>query len=136
MKIFKFLSHPYTLLICFCLIIISGEHLGGFYSLYILLGLFIGAVHSLLAVSGIIVLLISYHRFRNRNLLAHLLNMTGLLMLLGSLFYFFWNDKEHYNYGTFEQTIPVLTLVLFALIAACFLIGNFSSARIKTTIVA
>ena len=39
MKKIKIITHPVTLILCFFLILISGEHLGGFYLLYILLGL-------------------------------------------------------------------------------------------------
>jgi hypothetical protein len=104
---------------------ISGEHLGGFYALYILLGLFAGAVHSLLAVAGIIILLVSYHRFRNKNTLSQTLNVAGVLLLFSSIYYFFWNDKQHYNWGSFEQTVPVLTMIVTSLVAVCFLSRTF-----------
>ena len=52
MKMIKLFTHPVVIIIAFLLILISGEHLGGFYLLYILLGLSHGAVHSLLAIDG------------------------------------------------------------------------------------
>lgn len=132
MKIFKFISHPYTLIICFLLIMISGESFGGFYALYILLGLFYGAIHSLLALAGIIVLLVSYHRFKIKNARAQILNLAGVLLLFSSVGYFFWQDKQHYNWGSFEQTVPVVTMTITVFVATCFLINNFIKARPKT----
>jgi hypothetical protein len=127
MKLFKILSHPYTLIICFLMMVISGEHLGGFYALYILLALPFGGVHAILAVAGIIILLISHNAFakkgKQRESIA--MNVFGLLLMVSSVYYFFSADKKHYNWGTFQQTVPMLTIILTASVALCFLIGNF-----------
>lgn len=124
MNIFKVFSHPYTLIFSFLFILISGEHLGGFYALYIFLGLTHGLIHSLLGFFGIVILLIGYHlnaKFR----IKQGLNIVGVLMLIASVFLFFYNDKLHYNWGTFEQGFPVLTLICAFLISVCFIIGTF-----------
>ncbi len=126
MKAIKIITHPYTLIISFLLIMISGEHLGGFYLLYLLLALPVGAIHSLLALAGISVLLFNYHKYgrRKTHLIVPVLNIIGLLLLFCSIYAFFYNDKEHYNYGTFYQTVPLLTLIITGLIALCFLANN------------
>ena len=126
MKLFKILSHPYTLIISFLFILISGEHLGGFYALYILLGLTNGVIHSLLGFFGILLLLISYHiAVKHIGFLQQVLNMIGVAMLFASVFYFFKNDVQRYNWGTFEEGLPMFTIVFTGFIAICFLIGNF-----------
>lgn len=133
MKIFKFLSHPYTLIICFLLIMISGENFGGFYALYILMALPFGGVHALLALAGILILLINHNIQPNKiNSVRPVINLLGVLLLFGSLYYFFWADKQHYNYGSFQQTVPVFTMALAGFIATCFLINSFIKARPKT----
>lgn len=126
MKLLSFISHPVTLISSFSIIMISGEHLGGFYALYILLGLYGAAVHSLLGVAGVAILLISYYKFKRKNqyLIEPLLNLIGLVLLILSLYLFFYNDKSHYNYGTFYQTVPLISLSLFGLLALCFFIDN------------
>jgi hypothetical protein len=112
---------------------ISGESFGGFYAMYILMALPFGGVHALLAVAGIIILLANHNIQRNKgNPVREVINLIGVLLLFGSLYYFFWNDKQHYNYGSFQQTVPVVTMVLTAFIAVCFLIGIFIKARPKT----
>ena len=136
MKLFKILSHPVTLIICFLLIMISGEHVGGFYGMYILMGLPFGAVHALLAIAGIVVLLVNQALQPSRtSYLRQVINLIAVLFLFSSLYFFFHNDKEHYNYGTFEQAVPIITMAVTAFVAVCFLIGNFSRVGPRTMVV-
>ena len=126
MKLFKILSHPYTLLLCFSFMIISGESIGGFYIMYILLGLLHGVLHSLLGFYGMLLLVIVHHLPLKRNIaIRQALNVVGVFLMVSSVFFFFRNDTGHYNWGTFEQGLPVLTLVLTTFVAICFLIGTF-----------
>lgn len=129
MKAIKIITHPYTVIISFFAILISGQHLGGFYFLYVLLALPHGGIHSLLAFFGIFLLLVSYYRFEvdKTFLLGSVINLISVFLLLLSLFLFFYNDKGHYNYPTFYQTVPQITLVLFIIIAVCFLTENIVS---------
>ena len=130
MKIFKILSHPYTLIFSFLFILISGEHLGGFYALYIFLGLLPGAIHSLLGFFGMLILVVSYQLPRTtRAYVKQALNVIGAAMMYLSIYLFFKNDTSRYNWGTFEEDVPVFTLVLFGLLSFCFLIGTFLKPR-------
>jgi hypothetical protein len=126
MKLFRILSHPYTLLFCFSFMIISGESTGGFYIMYILLGLLHGVLHSLLGFFGMLLLIIGYHLPLKRNtFITQMLSVVGLSLMVASVFFFFRNDTAHYNWGTLEQGLPMFTLVFTAFIAVCFLIGTF-----------
>ena len=128
MKLFNILSHPYTLIISFLMILISGEHLGGFYILYIMLALPYAGIHSILAVFGIVVLLTNYHLHSTRKPAGKpFLNLSGLACMLASITLFFLNDRQHYNWGTFEQAIPISTFVVFFVIACCFIIRNINT---------
>jgi len=84
-------------------------------------------VHALLAIAGIIILLVN-HAFQlsKTSYLRQVINFIAVLFLFSSLYFFFHNDKQHYNYGTFEQTVPIITMAVTAFVAICFLIGNFS----------
>jgi hypothetical protein len=127
MKIFKILSNPYTLILFYSFIMISGEHWGGFYATYVLMALPGGYIHSLLAVSGIISIVAGYHwisKQKNKGA-SQMINVLGVLLLLASLVYFFKKDVRHYNWGTFEQGYPLFTLCLAAFIAVFFLLGTF-----------
>ena len=133
MKLFRILSHPYTLILSFLFILISGQHLGGFYVMYIFLGLIHGAVHSVLGFVGIIVLAATYHSVWSKTSpLRQLLNITGVGLLFASLYFFFTNDKQHYNWGTFDESIPLATLCFVGFIALCFLVGNFWQPHLKS----
>ena len=67
MKTFNILTHPLLLITSFLFILISGEHLGGFYLMYILIALPHGGIHSLLALTGIVLLVCSYSKYKSTN---------------------------------------------------------------------
>jgi vacuolar-type H+-ATPase subunit I/STV1 len=133
MKVIKILTHPYLLIISFLFIMISGEHLGGFYMLYLLLALPHGGIHALLAVAGIAILLVSHHYSRKvqRSVIGAIINLIGLACLVLSLVLFFYNDKAGYNNGTFEQFVPQVTLVVFGILATAFIIRSFTRSGNK-----
>ena len=124
MKMLKILGHPYTVVISFLLLLISGEHFGGFYILYILLALPHGGIHAVLAVLGIAVLLFNQYK-RPVAIVAVLASFAGLIFLLLSLFFFFYNDSSRYNAATFEQTIPLLSLAGFGIFVLSSIVNNF-----------
>ncbi|MGI8600106.1 MAG: hypothetical protein ACR2KB_12710 [Chitinophagaceae bacterium] len=126
MSIYKILSHPYTLIMSYFMMLIIGEHIGGIYLMYVLMALYYGGIHSLLAIAGTLIIFISHHRLKNKkyDLLGRVLNIVALFMLFFSVYYFFWNDPKNYNRGTFEQTIPLLTFILTGFLALCFLLDN------------
>jgi hypothetical protein len=126
MKTVKILVHPVSLIICFLMIIISGQHLGGFYLLYLLLALPHGSIHALLGISGAILLLINHYwiKLSVNKYVFIFINAVGSFLLAMSLYVFFINDKEHYNYGTFSQTVPLITLALFGIVFISFFINN------------
>jgi len=125
MKAVKIITNAYTLIVSFLVIMISGQHVGGFYVIYLLLALPHFAMHSILAITGIVLLLLIYHNKKNNaSIKKSLLNIIAVLLLLCSIFFFFDNDDEHYNYGTFYQLIPQLTLILFGSISLVFILKN------------
>jgi hypothetical protein len=139
MKALKIITHPYTLIISFLLIIISGEHLGGFYALYLLLALYYGGIHSLLGLSGIVLLIIARNlKGKAQNSFSNILNIGGAVFMILSLIVFFYLDKDGYNYGTFHQVVPIISLVLFSLIVLLFLgknlVQTFNRKRIDTKV--
>ncbi len=126
MKAIKIITHPVLLIISFLFILISGQHFGGFYLLYLLMALPHLSLHALLAMTGIILLLFSYIRFgrQNKYIIEPVINIIGSACLVFSLYLFFNNDKKGYNDGTFEQLVPQVTLVLFGLLTIAFVLKN------------
>lgn len=129
MKTFKFITHPFILVISFLIIIISGQHLGGLYILYILLGLSVGASHSIMALFGIALLIFSFIKFgkHKNNFLKYIINLIGVSLLIISVFLFYYNDIDNYNRGTLYQLVPQTTLIVFGLFAVCFIVDNLIS---------
>ena len=139
MKALNIATHPVLLIVSFLFILISGEHLGGFYALYILLALPHAWLHSILGVSGILILVISFKINRNRRIVSNnIINIIGAILQALSIVVFFYADKEGYNYGTFYQTVPIISLVLFGLLTLLFitknLVQSFSKRRIDTNV--
>lgn len=126
MKAIKIIIHPLTVIISFLFILIIGEHVGGFYIKYILLALPHGSIHAVLAVGGIVLILFSHYKYRQQyaDSIEPMLNISGVCMLAVSLLLFFTNDKQQYNIGTFDQTVPVLTIIIFGLLATCFSLNS------------
>ena len=129
MKAIKIITHPYILIISFFMIMVSGKHMGGFYLLYLLSALPYWGIHALLAFLGTVLLVFSYYKYQRRKAyhIESILNIAGTFLLLFSLVLFFYNDKEHYNYRTFYQVVPQISLVLFGLITLAFLYDNIIS---------
>lgn len=126
MKLFTILSHPVLLLSIFPLILISGESFGGPYLLYLILALPHGGTHALLALAGVALILFSFAKYYHRGnfLIGPILNFAGLFCLIASLYNFFILDKAKYNYSTFEETVPILSFILFGFLALLFILDN------------
>lgn len=106
----------------FLLILISGEHFGGFYLLYLIMGLPFGAAHSFIALAGLTLLFLGYKLFRKRlHPLKPALYLSGDTLLIVALTTFFLKS-EGYNNSTFEQVIPLFSMGLFALCLICNII--------------
>lgn len=116
------ITHPLLIILLFCGIIISGEEMGGFYLLYILLGLPHFAIHSILGMLGILCLMLSYYIKKSK---GYLFNIFGAGCMIGSLIYFFIQPNASYNYGTFHETLPIITLCVFGMLIVFFIISNF-----------
>ena len=133
MKILNVLTHPFVLIISFLLILISGQHFGGFYFMYLLFALPHGGMHAIFGFTGILMILSSYYKFKRMRQyrIESVLNIAGLLFLLSSIFFFFYNDKKGYNYQTFDQIVPILSLVLFTVISLFYLVSNFKNTSLS-----
>lgn len=126
MKILKITGHPIAIICSFLLIMISGEAFGGPYILYIFLGLPHGAFYALTAAGGIALLSLSLalHDGHKKINLKSWIIITGILLLLSSLYFFFQHDRLRYNHDTFLQTVPSITLLLFGTSIVTGLIVN------------
>ncbi len=119
MKIIKIVGHPVLIISIFLLLLISGESFGGFYLMYILLGLPHGVPHSIIAIAGLGLMFTGYKVYRQQfHIVKPLLYIFGNALMIFALFIFF-QDSKGYNDSTFHQTVPVITFVLFGLCVLC-----------------
>lgn len=113
MKVIKVIGHPVLVMCMYLLILISGEQFGGFYLLYIAMGLPYGAPHSLIALAGLSIMLLGYKIHPKRIAkVKPLLYFLGDSLMATALFVFFSNSKG-YNNSTFNQIVPLISLGLF-----------------------
>jgi hypothetical protein len=119
----RVINHPLFIVCMFCAIIISGEQMGGFYLLYILLGLPHFVPHAILGVLGIVCLLFTYY---NKQKMTFLLRVLGAAFTIASLLYFFLQPNGSYNYNTFNEALPLSTLVIFGIVVINFILRNIA----------
>lgn len=131
MKLLRFIGHPITIIILFLLILISGKAIGSVYLFYILLALPEGHSHALLAVCGILLLLVRLGDSEKLMLTNSILNTLAIIALFLSLYLFFTNDTQQYNYVSFRTGAFWITFGLFCLSAMFFLINTFLNQKKK-----
>lgn len=125
MKLIKIVGHPAAVMSMFLLLLISGEHFGGFYLLYLLMGLPFGALHFIIALVGLTAVFLGYIIYRKQlHIVKPLLYITGKILLIQALFVFF-KYSDGYNDSTFHQFIPLISFVLFGCCVLCNLIVAF-----------
>ena len=117
-QLLSFLLHPLFLVLLFCCVIISGQSIGGFYIWYIMLGLPHGVLHSILGLTGIILVLTGTIKK------SSILYLAGPLLMVASLMRFFLQPGGSYNYQTFYQPIPLLLLIFFGTVSLTFIVQN------------
>ncbi len=124
MKLLKIIGHPVAIISVFLLVMISGESFGVPYLLYLILALPHGGSYALLAVGGILLLSFSSNREVKWRILNPVLRLVGILLLILSLYVFFQCSRGHYNANTFEQTVPILSLVVLSIFMFSGIIVN------------
>lgn len=122
MKIIKVIGHPVLVMSLFLLLLISGESFGGFYVIYLLLGLPHGVPDAIVGIAGLGAMLAGYKVYRSRyHPLKPLLYIAANGIMIWSLVLFFQSSKG-YNDPTFHQTVPILSFCLFGLCVLCNLV--------------
>jgi len=125
MNLKQFFLNPICIVIAFSMVLISQEHLGSFYFIYVFLGLPFRALHSLLGLSGMLIAFVNLLMFqKKKEQIFRVLNILTTLLFYASLIVFFLQDRAHYNYATFEQTVPLIFMSLFVILSIGFIVIN------------
>lgn len=118
MKLIKIVGHPVLVMCFFLLLLISGEGFGGFYLIYLLIGLPHGVPHALLALAGLGAMFTGYKIYRKQShVIKPLLYLLGSGLMVSALVAFFTASKG-YNDPTFHQAVPLVTFILFGVCVA------------------
>lgn len=121
MRAMKIIGHPVLILTVFLLILISGKAFGGPYIIYILMGLARLNDYAIIGFLGLTSLVISHNigNYNNHLWIKPSLTLFGIFLLVLSLYIFFENDSMQYNENTFEQTVPIISFMVFGLCSVC-----------------
>lgn len=124
MKLLTIISHPYTLLTSFFFIIVGGQQIDTFYLLYLVTGLPNGSWYSIAGLLGIGVILYSHIRYREHDtsMDEHFTNLIGVIMLVLSLFLFFYSNSGAFDYGAFNQWVLLTSIMIFCIFVTCFIV--------------
>jgi hypothetical protein len=124
MKLTAFIIHPYTLIGGFAMIFISEGNTGHFYLFLVVLGLIYGQLYAILGSLGIVIVLASYHFYKRSvdHLEASVVNFDGAVLMIVSLFLFYYHSPVLQFSGNFTQIVHIVTLVTFCLLVSCFVI--------------
>jgi hypothetical protein len=119
MKIIKIIGHPVSVMCMYLLLLISGESFGGFYVLYIVLGLPHGVPDAIVSTLGLGIMLLGYKIYRNKfHPVKPALYFLGDTVMIIGLVLFFQTTKG-YNNATFHQAVPLFSFALFGLCVLC-----------------
>ncbi len=124
MKIKILLTHPFTLIANFLLVIISGPWYSHFYFQELITGLLNGELYSIFGIVGILIIVFSHFKYKEviNNLEACFINLIGGVLLIVSLCLFFYRVKVISVSGTFVQIVPLISLLTFCILVSFFVI--------------
>jgi len=126
MKWGNIITHPITQVFSFCIIIISGSYIGGPYVLFLYHAAQEGIAFAILGILGITLCLGSLFKYKS------VLQIAGTLIMVLSLLVFFWSPRWHNSSGTFNEPVPLATILLFIIISA-LTISRIVNAQTKKT---
>jgi len=111
MKWSNIFTHPITQIFSFCIILISGSYFGGPYIFFLYHAAQEGIAFAIIGLLGIILCLASMLVYKSG------LQFAGTLIMLLSLVIFFWSPRWHNSSGTFNEPLPLATILLFIIIS-------------------
>lgn len=119
MKVINIIGHPVSVMCTYLLLLISGHSLGGFYVMYILLGLPHGSPDAIISAAGLSLMLLGYKIFHKRfRPVKPVLYLAANAVMIFGLVIFFQSSKG-YNDPTFHQTVPLISFSIFGFCVLC-----------------
>jgi hypothetical protein len=116
--------NPIWIIISYCCIIICGQKLCGLWFLSILYGLFFleSLFCSIPAITGILLIGIEVVNPKKQSKKRRYL---GIVLMYMGLTLYFLRDEASYNYNTFTEIEPLLSLLFFIITSILFFIATY-----------
>jgi hypothetical protein len=128
MKLSNIFTHPITQVFSFCIILISGSYFGGPYIFFLYHAAQEWIAFAIIGLLGIILCLASMLVYKSG------LQFAGTLIMLLSLVIFFWSPRWHNSSGTFNEPLPLATILLFIIISV-LTISKIVNAQSKKLVI-
>jgi len=128
MKLSNIFTHPITQVFSFCIILISGSYIGGPYIFFLYHAAQEGIAFAIIGLWGIILCLASMLVYKSE------LQFAGTLIMFLSLVIFFWSPRWHNSIGTFNEPLPLATILLFIIISV-LTISKIVNAQSKKLVI-
>jgi hypothetical protein len=128
MKWSNIFTHPITQVFSFCIILISGSYIGGPYIFFLYHAAQEGIAFAIIGLLGITLCLASLVIYKSA------LQLAGTLMMVLSLVIFFWSPRWHNSSGTFNEPLPLVTILLFIIISV-LTISRIVNAQTKKLVI-
>lgn len=125
MKLSNIFTHPITQVFSFCIILISGSYFGGPYIFFLYHAAQEGIAFAIIGLLGIILCLASMLVYKSG------LQFAGTLIMLLSLVIFFWSPRWHNSSGTFNEPLPLASILLFIIISVLTISKIVNAKRIS-----
>jgi hypothetical protein len=121
MKTLKWIGHPVLFVIIYLLLIIEGDHFGGFFILYLLLTLPHLVPYAVVSAFGIIGVVIGYNIEKEKQLKLKLMcYFIGFCLMILALILFFAKGNK---WETFNYILPTVIFIIFGICGLCFLLN-------------
>ena len=113
MKYLQILSHPVTQTISFCMVLVGSPYFGGPFGFFIYHSALEGYVYGIVGIVAIIITLVA---LLLKDKIGSYVQFSGLLLMLLSMGIFFFSSQHFINADTFNEALPLLTLLLFLVV--------------------
>lgn len=114
------LVHPVVQLLSFSIILIGGSSFAGPFLFFIIGSSFSGGAYGITGLIAIAFTILSLYKPLHRSF-----QTTGLLLMWVSLGICFYNMPAENWETTFEQIVPILTVLLFIAVSSMVLLQHF-----------
>lgn len=135
MLLFKIITHPAVVLASIGIVVIAGEASAGIFLQFFVMNLLTMNLFAVVCAIGLVILFFSFMIVGKQNMLSHsIMNVSGILLIMLSVYlFFYWLPWEN-SYQSFTTFIPLCTVILAGICSTAFLARNIVAMFKRTSL--